>query len=698
MKTNGLLLTGSVLMFNFISALAGPLDNWHWRNPLPNGNPQAGPQTLRSIVFASGKFVAVGDAGVVSISVDSTNWSQGATATTNNLRGLVYAGGKFVAVGDGGTVETSTDATNWVTQNSGTMNSLAAIAYGNGKFVAVGINAVIVSSNTVNWAPAISGLSGATSIAAGSNGFLALLAELYGVAGAPQPNNKAYFSPDGLTWTAETFNVPSVPDGFTLENEMVTYGKGVYMIGGFRYANDTSAEMFVFNSVDGMNWTTNDLGTISTGAGGFSYNFFLTANNYLVAAGAANHVPFLQYSPDGTSWFLTNSIPASLTFYGPTAGAYGNGSYVITGGTDFLYSQPPIFTSTDGINWTNRAQALPGPTGPAYAFSDIASNNGVYVAVSATQAAVSSNGLAYVVASNSPALSAVTAYSGGFVGVGSGGSLYISADGVTWSPRTSGTTSNLHGVTAGNGLLLAVGDNGAIQTSSSGNVWTSRTSGTSLPLYSIVYSNGLYVTVGQQGTVLTSLDGINWAGQFSGVFSNLLSVTCGYFGFIAVGPGGTVVASPDATNWVAENSLGNISLQSVSFGNGYYLAVGNNGTAWSSPDGINWTSRNLGVTGGQNLDGSAFINGRFDVVGSNGTILESDVITPVFDLSLHRTGTQNQFTLLATPGTNFRLQSTASLFSPSWGDIAAFDNVSAATRWTNNAAGPSQQFYRMVSP
>src|SRR5580698_6763881 len=117
---------------------AGPLDNWHWRNPLPNGNPQFGAQALNSIIFTNGTFFGVGNSGVISTSSDTTNWTQTITATSNQLSSIIDAGGKFVAVGGNGTVETSPDGTNWVLQNSGTTSTLNTVAYGNGKFVAVG--------------------------------------------------------------------------------------------------------------------------------------------------------------------------------------------------------------------------------------------------------------------------------------------------------------------------------------------------------------------------------------------------------------------------------------------------------------------------------------------------------------------------------------------------------------------------------
>ncbi len=425
----------------------------------------------------------------------------------------------------------------------------------------------------------------------------------------------------------------------------------------------------------------------------------MIASNMVIAAGAVSETAFLQFSSDGIHWAQTNGLPDPNIANNITAnaGAYGNGNYVLLAPVSSYNSLPPIYTSTDGLTWTNRQHAFPSPAGPTYAFTSMATNNGVDVLVSGNLVAISSNGLSYVVVSNTPPLASVITFSNKFLGVGPGGAIYVSGDGVSWTQRNSGTVNNLHGVTVGNGLLVAVGDGGAIQTSITSTIWTSRTSGTSLPLYSVAYSNGLFVAVGQLGTVLTSVDGINWTGQDSGEISTLLSVTYGSAGFLAAGLGGTIVTSPDGTNWITQNSGTSVGFESVVFGNGYYLATGSNGLAMTSPDGVTWTPRNLGVTGGQNLYGSAFFNSRFEVVGANGTVLESDVIPPLFDVQMQRGAAQTGFTMFATPGSNFRLQSSTSL-SGGWSDVAPFNNVSGITQWTNSTPGYNQYFYRLVSP
>ena len=685
MKTCWFLKIGLGFALISFTTFATPLDNWLWRNPLPNGNPQPGPHTLYGITFANGKFVGVGDSGVASVSSDATNWTEYATATANKLNGIAYVNGLFLAVGDGGAVETSADGTNWTLRTSSTTNSLTAVAYANGKYVAVGGSVIITSPDAVNWSSAVSGLSGATGLSGGSSGFVAIAGD-----------NQVFSSSNGSTWTGQTLTAPgSSFNGAILRNTIVTYANGVYLIGSYRYATSLSVDRFIFNSSDGHFWTTNVIGNSGFGFGGFPYNFFVVGNGNVIAAGTI-YVPFLQFSTDGVNWTITNNLPD--TNEQGSAGAYGNGTYVIIAPTNPTYTLPPIFTSTDGLTWTNRQHAPPSPTGPTGNFRSIAFSNGVYAVAVSNSIVRSTNGLVYLTVSNSPALSSVITYSNGFVGVGSSGNIYVSSDGLSWTQRNSGTANNLHGITAGGGLLVAVGDNGAIQTSSTGTIWTSRTSGTSLPLYGVAYSNGLFVTVGQLGTVLASPDGIAWTGQDSGQLTNLLSVACGSAGFVAVGPGGTILTSPDGVNWTKQNSGTLGTLESISFGNGYYLATGDGAVVLTSSDGITWTPRNVSATGGQNLYGSAFLNGRFDIVGSGGTVIESDTIAPLFDVQIHRGSGQNGFSIFATPGSTFRIQACTNLSAPDWIDVATFSNVSGITLWTNASTGFIQRFYRVVSP
>jgi hypothetical protein len=269
---------------------------------------------------------------------------------------------------------------------------------------------------------------------------------------------------------------------------------------------------------------------------------------------------------------------------------------------------------------------------------------------------------------------------------------------VTWIQRNSGTANTLHCVAAGNGLLVAVGDNGSIQTSPSATIWTSRSSGTSLPLFGVAYSNGLYVAVGQEGTAVTSPDGANWTVQDSGQLNNLMSVTYGSAGFLADGASGTIITSPDGANWTSQTSGSSSTFETASFGDGYYLIAGTGSAVFTSPDGAHWTSRNIGATGGQTIFGSAFLNERFDVVGTQGTVIESDPVPPLFDLQIHGSSPEHSFTVFITPGSNFQIQSCASLNAPLWSTIGTFNNAPAITQWTNTTPESDPSYFRAISP
>ena len=669
------------VIFSGMSIFADPLNNWHWRNPLPNGNPPPGAYNLYGIVFTNGQFFAVGTSGMEVTSPDGTNWVLWSTATSNQLNDIIYADGQFVTVGNNGTIETSSNGTNWVLQNSGTSAALSSVAYGNGVYVAVGTNAVIASPDGVTWSPAEGVPGGAESVVGSSIGFVA-------VGGGAAD----YFSYNGLTWTTNILTAPGNPSfGQTpLIASRVLFAKGTFLIAAYQYySGNRTVYPYVFASSDGQNWTTNLITSAGDILGGVYYSFFISSNSKVIIGGAFE-APVLLSSADDVNWSLNFFVPNG--YYQGNAAAYCNGLYVLVRSTSTVY------TSVDTTNWSTQQYNPPGDVGPTSACYGIAYSNGTCVVATSGSFFLSTNGSAYTLETNTPSLVSVITYSNSFVGVGSSGQIYQSTNGVTWTQRNSGTANNLNAVAAGNGLLVAVGDNGAVQTSPSGSIWTSRLSGTSLPLYGVAYSNGLYVAVGQEGTVVISGDGINWTVQDSGQLNNLLSVTYGSVGFLAAGASGTILTSPDGVNWTPENSGTSATLESATFGNGYYLVDGTNALVMTSPDGVNWTSRNIGATGKPTLYGSAFLNGRFDVVGSGGTVIESDPVSPLFDLQIHGKPPQNIFTFFATPGSTFRLESSSSLTGNGWSTVATFNNAAAITLWTNSTAGDSSEYFRLVSP
>ena len=219
-KLFGILCVFIGSLFCCFNLLADPLNNWHWRNPLPNGNPQfPAAQVLNGIIFTNGTFFAVGNSGVVATSLNGTNWAQNSTATSNELNGIIFARCEIYGRGQRGDDRDFSDGTNWGLRSSGTTGNLNSVAYGNGKFAVVG-DVVLASSD-----PRIGhwrfGLSGATAVAANGMGFVAL-----------DGSSRDYFSTDGLNWTANPFTVPvSGFDGFGLDAQIVTATDNGFVIG-----------------------------------------------------------------------------------------------------------------------------------------------------------------------------------------------------------------------------------------------------------------------------------------------------------------------------------------------------------------------------------------------------------------------------------------------------------------------------------
>ena len=133
-----------------------PLDQWTWRNLLPQGN------DLAAVAYGKGLLVAVGANGTILTSVDGAAWQERNSETTNDLLGVAYGNGGFVATGVRGTILNSTDGITWNPCASVTDKDLLGVAFGNGQFVAVGgihgMSSVIVTSGDgVAWSSRASG-------------------------------------------------------------------------------------------------------------------------------------------------------------------------------------------------------------------------------------------------------------------------------------------------------------------------------------------------------------------------------------------------------------------------------------------------------------------------------------------------------------------------------------------------------------
>jgi hypothetical protein len=238
----------------------------------------------------------------------------------------------------------------------------------------------------------------------------------------------------------------------------------------------------------------------------------------------------------------------------------------------------------------------------------------------------------------------VTYGNGLFVAVGPHGTILISLDGRTWTPRTpySGTTHDLYTVAYGNGIFVALGysspelpstNRRAIITSPDGYTWTAGTFPKSFEYPLVVrFGNGIFVSLIKlsldydSSSIFTSLDGVTWT-EWKYPYT-LYDVAFGNGTIVAVGAYGAVVTSPDGIIWTERNSGTSDYFYGVAFGNNTFVAVGDGGVIFISPDGVVWTQRNSGIS--DDLSTVTYGKGTFVAVG--GVILQSDSMpAPYFD-------------------------------------------------------------------
>ncbi|WP_189013619.1 S-layer homology domain-containing protein [Paenibacillus marchantiophytorum] len=292
-------------------------------------------------------------------------------------------------------------------------------------------------------------------------------------------------------------------------------------------------------------------------------------------------------------------------------------------------------------NWSARTS---GTSGLIY---DVAYGNGVYAAVVNTNFLSSADAVTWTDRGSAPDYMASVIYANSqFVAVGWSGKIATSPDGITWTTRTSGTTSVFRDVAYGNGLYVAVGENGAIYTSPDAVTWTSRTS--NIPynyLQRVAYGNGMYVAVGDGGKIVTSPDGVAWTLRTSNRTEQLFALAYGNGMFVLAGADELIMTSPDGVTWTVRNyapsvfPLPSYEYFRAAYGNGMFVLVGQGGKIKSSIDGVTWTNRTSGIT--NNLWGVDYGgDNTFVAVGAQGKIIQSGTIQAITDAAVPSIGTQ----------------------------------------------------------
>jgi hypothetical protein len=331
------------------------------------------------------------------------------------------------------------------------------------------------------------------------------------------------------------------------------------------------------------------------------------------------------------------------TIVAPTSVASMQSWFGLPGGNVVLKISSPYVVQglVNGLNYTfsinGRTGGGPGGPGstPVNATPRIAGSNWT------SGAALSSNDVRSVAFGSTTttslinSVSTITTLTSNYVAVGTGGAMYSSTDGATWSAINYSTSNRLNGVSFFSSYKV-VGDSGLVLTSPDAVTWTAQTSGTTQNLYAIASNSlNLNVAVGAGGTILSSVDGISWTkASNSATTRDLYAVnySSGDGQWIAVGAGGTIVNSIDGLTWYDHSVIAQppidlhgvasmLSISTAGIVTTTFVVVGEANTVLTSTDGANWKAQ---TTPGIPANLNALVYGtQFVAVGTDSTILYS---------------------------------------------------------------------------
>lgn len=306
---------------------------------------------VRDVAFnGDSTYVAVGDNGSCSVSVDDgETWNAVTAFTSDDILALLWDGAQFVCVTDVNCeVWASADGITWVMKADSTSMSGGVVVGGHeivfdGTTYALKCGAFTLADQIIIWSTDLItwNVSFSPTVSAGTfsrKGFMAVIET--GFAANPMflagdaNNGKMWHSPDGQTWTTYNHNLGSGIAALAVDydHEGSTY---LYIVG-----EDGRSTSSIFGT--GTSWVNSDFGSWNT----LDFNIFDIASiaSISVVVGSGGSV---------------NYKTASHAFAGPTIlapAATNDLKRVIHTGERFITvgNGGVIMTSEDGITWTLR--------------------------------------------------------------------------------------------------------------------------------------------------------------------------------------------------------------------------------------------------------------------------------------------------------------------------------------------------------
>ncbi|MBK1876989.1 S8 family serine peptidase [Pelagicoccus mobilis] len=525
-----------------------------------------------------------------------------------NFQAILFQEGLFVGY-SGGKIIYSSDGQSWETGASG-MHNAWRMAYGNGTFVLYSEDGLFTSDNGIAWTQQSlpSGMR-LSALRFGNNTWVAF------------SDNVCYTSADTKTWTrTESLSIP---------NHSANTINNLYFLDG-RFIAPYWDEYY-WSSTDGKAWTQTELRQELVNHQGYLYSpaisdskLLLHGSSYGLAILGSGEAPKSRTIITSHNETIATSFgrPLELTFE-----AFASESQL-----------ERIEVWVNGQLW----ESLP-PNSTRFQFTPETSGDYTVEVIAHSQDGHSSSDTLLIEAqpllsitkpANEITLNDLLYFRGSYYGVGSGGLLYLSTDGISWKSLSTPVSEKLNSIAKSEDTLV-VGFNGdGVLTSKDGINWI-RTG--SFPSGGVQYDNGLFVAGLSWKTVL-SRDGLNWtpadspssaesAGIAPDTEDRIFNVydQCfkGGIGrgwsrlpefkqvyhlgdhYIGLDYNRSIKRSQDLANW--ETVFSNDSLESMELKNGLLFAKYYETIISVTTDGINWETPDADVYSSQ----IEFFDGRF---------------------------------------------------------------------------------------
>jgi hypothetical protein len=344
----------------------------------------------------------------------------------------------------------------------------------------------------------------------------------------------------------------------------------------------------------------------------------------------------------GITGMASGSLQGALTVDTRTIGSYPFEVYVTDAGgrrSNSLTGTFAVRPNDSGERWTVRS--LPLPSGSTVTLRRVRWLASQFVAVG-EGIFTSPDGISWTERQGgvTSRLEDVAWKDGQFVAVGGDGTVLTSPDGATWTRQVTPAVQwpELSGVAASGDRFVAVGRQyipvsgdhvSLILTSTDGAVWTEVLPRQSVSLNRVVWTGERFVAVGSSSgdptasaVALVSPDGLAWTRHAVGSTSITGRYDLAWSGsqFVAVGYGGAARSS-DGVSWQQVGVGSFTSSDAIGWSGQRFLACGVV-YCQSSSDGVDWTYRQLPGTGAS-VRGLAWADTRWVAVGNASLVLTS---------------------------------------------------------------------------